>query len=89
MAFGETIMKRSVWRRSQASALYLPFPPNEWRAAKLGPRSSPADIVAFAERLRINPAIPAGRIQYESNNYKVFRGQTGSGKVRCMFGVET
>lgn len=85
----KTGAKDAKEREADRLAVDTLIPPNEWRAAKLGPRSSPADIVAFAERLRINPAIPAGRIQYESKNYKVFRGQTGSGKVRCMFGVET
>lgn len=46
---------------------------------------SKAEIKAFARRHELNPAILAGRIQYERKNYSVFRNFLGSGEVRKCF----
>jgi HTH-type transcriptional regulator/antitoxin HigA len=43
---------------------------------------SAAAIVAFADTLRIHPAIPAGRIRREQHNYKKFAKHIGNGEVR-------
>lgn len=69
-----------------ASETLIPGP--DWLAARLK-KSSPAEsVMAFADRLRISPAIPAGRVRYESNDYKVFQSLIGAGKLRQMFGPE-
>lgn len=64
------------------------IPDSAWRAAGLSAQSSPASVVAFAEELRISPAIPAGRIRYGANNYTLFRSLIGVGKVRSLFGIQ-
>ncbi|MFO0428055.1 MAG: ImmA/IrrE family metallo-endopeptidase [Planctomyces sp.] len=56
-----------------------------WRSAKLSIASSPKEIVAFASKLRISPAIPAGRLRFESKDYTTFSSLVGNGKVRAMF----
>ncbi len=56
-----------------------------WRSAKLSIASSPQEIVAFADKLRISPAIPAGRLRFESKDYTTFSSLVGNGKVRSMF----
>ena len=61
------------------------IPSEEWLASKLTVDSSEARIVAFAEKSRISPAIPAGRLRFESGNYKILTKLVGSGKVRAMF----
>ncbi|NCC85132.1 MAG: ImmA/IrrE family metallo-endopeptidase [Clostridia bacterium] len=61
------------------------IPDKEWTAAHLSATSSSKSVEAFAEQLRINPAIAAGRIRFEANDYTVFRHLVGSGKVRTMF----
>lgn len=61
------------------------IPSEEWLASELTVDSSEARIVAFAEKSRISPAIPAGRLRFESGNYKIFTKLVGSGKVRAMF----
>lgn len=72
---------------ADAMATEALIPPDDWKQARLR-RNSPADsVVAFAERLRISPAIPAGRLRYESRDYKVFKALIGMGKVRPMFGI--
>lgn len=56
-----------------------------WRAAKLTAKSSLGDVKSFADRNRIHPSIPAGRIRYESGNFKVFTRLLGTGQVRQQF----
>jgi HTH-type transcriptional regulator/antitoxin HigA len=64
------------------------IPAAEWKAAKLTKQSPASSVVAFAERLRISPAIPAGRIRFESKDYTVLKHQVGAGRLRPLFGVE-
>lgn len=56
-----------------------------WKSSGLKITSSAAEIKEFASRVRINPAIPAGRLRYENNNYTVFTNLIGNGAVRKMF----
>jgi HTH-type transcriptional regulator/antitoxin HigA len=62
------------------------IPERDWKAARLRRNSKTADVVAFAEKLRISPAIVAGRIRHETRDFSVFRPVTGPGTVRKMFG---
>ncbi|MDQ8198193.1 ImmA/IrrE family metallo-endopeptidase [Pelagicoccus enzymogenes] len=61
------------------------IPQREWKKARLTSKSSPASVVAFAEKLRISPSIPAGRLRYESGDYTKFKQLVGQKKVRCLF----
>lgn len=45
-------------------------------------------IFALAKQLSIHPAIVAGRIRYETENYTRFSSLVGQGKVKKLFGVE-
>jgi len=63
------------------------IPRELWKAAKLRRNTPPANVMAFAEKLRISPAIPAGRVRFESNDYTVLKPLIGSGKLRPMFGL--
>lgn len=63
------------------------IPEKAWKAARLFKKDHPAHIVAFAEKLRISPAIPAGRIRFETRDYTTFKQLIGAGKVRPMFGI--
>lgn len=65
------------------------IPEGCWRAARLNARSTPAALKTFAEHNRINPAIVAGRLRFEANNYRLFPTLSGSGKLRQSFGIET
>lgn len=64
------------------------IPESDWKAARLRKNSPSRNVVAFAERLRISPSIPAGRVRYESKDYKVFKPLIGTGKPRQMFGIQ-
>jgi HTH-type transcriptional regulator / antitoxin HigA len=61
------------------------IPENEWKSVRLSTKSLPKTVIAFAEKLRISPAIPAGRIRFEKKDYSVFKQLVGIGKVRSMF----
>ena len=63
------------------------IPETEWKTARLSRKSPPGSVLAFAERLRISPAIPAGRVRHESKNYAIFKPLISGGKLRTMFGV--
>ncbi len=58
---------------------------NTWdRALPRYVRSSES-VMEMAEELHISPAIIAGRIRYESNNYIILNDLTGQGEVRKHF----
>jgi HTH-type transcriptional regulator/antitoxin HigA len=61
------------------------IPRNLWRAAKIEGTPTTRKILAFAANLRINPAIPAGRIRKEKGDYKIFSGLIGNKKARKLF----
>jgi len=44
-------------------------------------------VEAFADELRISPAIPAGRIRYEVGSYLLYKDLLGQGMVRKQFGI--
>lgn len=55
-----------------------------WRSAAVRQMPTKAGIVAFAAELKIHPAIVAGRIQKEQENYSLFTDLVGRGVVREM-----
>ena len=58
---------------------------SEWRTAHVRQMPTKAGIKAFASKTGIHPAIVAGRIQKESENYAVFADMVGQGSVRKLF----
>jgi HTH-type transcriptional regulator/antitoxin HigA len=61
------------------------IPAKQWAESRLDEKHTPDAVRAFAEKLRISPAIPAGRIRFEKNDYRILKDLVGSGKVRCLF----
>lgn len=62
------------------------IPRNQWMHSDAYRRRT--DLVAikeFAYRLRIHPAIVAGRIRRDTGNYRILTGALGSGEVRRLF----
>jgi HTH-type transcriptional regulator / antitoxin HigA len=64
------------------------IPGSDWKTARLRKNSPTVSVITFAEKQRISPAIPAGRVRYESKDYKVFKSLIGAGKLRPMFGLQ-
>lgn len=54
----------------------------EWKSASVRQMPTKAGIFAFAEELCIHPAIVAGRIQKEQENFSIFSDLVGRGLVR-------
>ncbi len=57
------------------------IPSEMWQAADMVHKPSTRKVLEFAARLRINPAIPAGRIRKEKRDYKIFAGLVGYNEV--------
>ena len=62
-------------------------PSKSWKAARFTKKTKAESIVVFARKHRIHPAIPAGRIRFETKDYTVFRALIGKSKLREEFGV--
>jgi HTH-type transcriptional regulator / antitoxin HigA len=61
------------------------IPGKLWRAAGLIDNPDPPRVRKFAEELHISPAIPAGRIRYETSNFTILNSLIGNGDVRQFF----
>ena len=65
------------------------IPQSHWKAGRLNrSKVSAANILAFAEKHRISPAIPAGRLRFQRSNYKIFSRLVGTKQVRTQFGLK-
>lgn len=63
------------------------LPADLWkRAAARFTRTGQA-VLGDAKRLRVGPAIIAGRVRREANDYTLFRNLVGAGDVRRQFGL--
>ena len=61
------------------------IPDEIWVERNLGAGSTPLDVMEFASEIGVHPAIVAGRIRYETGNYRRLSQMVGSKKVRRMF----
>ena len=61
------------------------LPDEMWRSSPARFSKSPDLIEHFAESLNIHPAIVAGRIRRDRNNYRMFDEMVGRGQVRSLF----
>lgn len=77
--------KRQFEREADSFAASTLISDAAWQEEGLFEGSTPQEVVAFAAKLRINPAIPAGRIRHESHDFTLFPKLIGTGKVRCLF----
>jgi HTH-type transcriptional regulator/antitoxin HigA len=63
------------------------IPQGSWDQAA-GTLNNEQNIQNFAFGLGISPAIVAGRIRWEANDFKIYSGLLGHRSVRILFGVE-
>jgi HTH-type transcriptional regulator / antitoxin HigA len=61
------------------------IPEAEWKSFRGQGTPSREDVMDFAASVRIHPAIVAGRIRKETQNYRLFSGLIGNRKVRVLF----
>lgn len=63
------------------------IPKKVWERNPIRGKVTAAKVYALAEQLKIHPAIIAGRVRYEQNNYKLLTKFVGRKQVRCLFEV--
>ncbi|EJM7152610.1 MULTISPECIES: XRE family transcriptional regulator [Vibrio] len=61
------------------------IPPNTWKTAVSRVIPTNAAIIGDAKRIGVHPAIIAGRLRREKNDYTKFNDLVGYGKVRGLF----
>jgi HTH-type transcriptional regulator/antitoxin HigA len=61
------------------------IPTQIWKASGLTKHAPTEAVVRLANQLRINPAIPAGRVRHERRDFSMLKNLIGQGKVRCVF----
>jgi len=61
------------------------IPTASWKSSRAWQQKTPSAVEDFAKELGIHPAIVAGRIRRESNNYGILSDMLGNGEVRRMF----
>jgi HTH-type transcriptional regulator/antitoxin HigA len=63
------------------------IPKKVWEKNPIKGKVTAAKVYALAEQLKIHPAIIAGRVRYEQNNYKLLFKFVGRKQVRGLFEV--
>jgi HTH-type transcriptional regulator / antitoxin HigA len=61
------------------------IPEGEWRKSPASRLRSPEAVLDLARRLRIHPAIVAGRIRHQFKSFRVLNQFVGYGQVRRLF----
>ena len=61
------------------------LPKRIWDKKPISGKATTGDVCALAEKLKIHPAIIAGRIRFERNNYKLLSKHVGNKQVRKHF----
>jgi len=72
-------------RQADEFAANALVPAGKWRQSGLSANWSASAIIDFAKKLRIHPAIVAGRIRREQSDYKILWPLVGRGEVRVCF----
>lgn len=68
---------------ADAGAQEALIPTTEWTAANVSSNPTTANTIDLADKLRIHPAIVAGRVRHETENWRLLKGMTG--EVRHLF----
>jgi len=77
--------KDSYEEESDSFAAEVLIPHTAWEESDARRTAKPADVRRFASYLHIHPAIVAGRIRFEQNDYRLLDHLVGRGLVRAMF----
>jgi len=77
----------SLERQADSIAKEALIPSEEWATMEFSSESGTrqTQIIEFAQKLKINPAVLAGRIRFETNNYRRFSNLLGHGEVSKHF----
>lgn len=61
------------------------IPEMDWHDSGINDDPRPVNVMRFASKMGIHPAIVAGRIRYKSGNYRLLSQFVGSGAIRRQF----
>jgi HTH-type transcriptional regulator / antitoxin HigA len=61
------------------------IPEDIWNTSKVKDKPTPLAVMELAQRLGIHPAIIAGRIRYETRNFRLLPHFVGTGTIRKQF----
>ncbi len=81
--------KGSVEEQADKLAQDALIPPEIWAGGVILEDAGPMEVMQMASQARIHPAIVAGRIRYESGNYRLLSQFVGTGEVRRQFEDKT
>ncbi|WDE98531.1 ImmA/IrrE family metallo-endopeptidase [Lentisphaera profundi] len=74
-----------IEKEADAWAAESLIPHEIWRTAGLDHGASKAQIQFFSREMRINPAIPAGRLRREFRDYRIYSDLLGNKMVKKLF----
>ena len=60
------------------------IPAEVWQTSQISENPSPLAVMELAQRLEIHPAIVAGRVRYETKNFRLLSQFVGTGEVRRL-----
>lgn len=81
----EADMENRIEKEADEMAMEASIPQKMWNQQKLEGRVAADTVIALAEKLKIHPAIVAGRIRFERRNYRLLSQLVGNGEVRNHF----
>lgn len=61
------------------------IPEEAWKKAQLIERATPSRVISFAQSINVHPAIVAGRVRKETQNYRLLSQFVGSNEVSKHF----
>jgi HTH-type transcriptional regulator/antitoxin HigA len=61
------------------------IPNDAWNASGLPDRATPSRVISFAQSINVHPAVVAGRIRKETQNYRLLTQFVGSNEVSLHF----
>ncbi|MEZ6113070.1 MAG: ImmA/IrrE family metallo-endopeptidase [Pirellulaceae bacterium] len=71
-----------IEREADEMAREALIPEHAWKAANMAAKPTVDQVLTFAKQQRIHPAIVAGRIRFERNDFKIYSNLLGNGSVR-------
>lgn len=63
------------------------IPKAAWEASAVKDHPTPMSVMNLANALGIHPAVVAGRVRYQQQNYRLLSQFVGTGEVRRQFGI--
>ena len=79
---------RALEAEADALASEALIPQSEWTIHPFSKSHRPLDACNLAARLKVSPAVIAGRARKETGNYRILNALVGHGEVRKQFGIK-